>query len=121
MLYYRYEYERTIDNDWNDDHYFFGVVWCDLEHDVREGDLVTLSAYAMQSEPMWRLRNMVWKDKKPLIGLVVRVKENPHKRNWTSKNESAFYYVNWMQPYGPASRYGNTQGYFFRNDLKFVK
>ena len=35
--------------------------------------------------------------------------------------------ANWMQDYGPASRWGKagyrarTQGYFFRKDLKFVK
>ena len=94
---------------------------------MKVGDLVTLSAYAMQSESMWVLRKKVWEKKKPLVGLVVRVENNPYKRSWTSKNESTFYYINWMQDYGPASLYGNsgyrarTQGYFLRNDLKFVK
>ena len=94
---------------------------------MKVGDLVTLSAYAMQSEPMWRLRDMVWKHKKPLIGLVVRMEENPYGHSWTSKNERVFYYINWMQDYGPASRWGNAgyrakhSGYFLRKDLKFVK
>jgi hypothetical protein len=94
---------------------------------MKVGDLVTLSAYAMQSEPMWRLRQKVWNNKKPLVGLVVRVEENPYGHSFTSKNEKTFYYINWMQDYGPASRFGSAgyrakhQGYFLRNDLKFVK
>ena len=94
---------------------------------MKVGDLVTLSAYAVQSAPMWRLRKTLWEDKKPLVGLVMRVEENPYNHSWTSKNESKFYYINWMQEYGPASRWGNGgyrakhQGYFLRNDLKFVK
>ena len=94
---------------------------------MKVGDLVTLSAYAMQSEPMWRVRQKVWGDKKPLMGLVVRIEKNPYNHSWTSKNEKTFYYINWMQDYGPASRYGShgyrakTNGYFLRNDLKFVK
>jgi|TARA_B100000941_G_scaffold251720_1_gene198527 hypothetical protein len=63
--------------------------------------------------------------KKPLVGLVMRVEQNP----WLNKiecsaNEKTFYYINWMQD-GPGSRYGRshhrTDGYFLRNDLKFVK
>ena len=88
---------------------------------MQAGDLVTLSSYAMQSEPMWALRQKVWKNKRPLVGLVVKVEENPRKRSWTSENESRVYYINWMQDYGPASRWGRTQGYFLRKDLKFVK
>ena len=57
---------------------------------MRVGDLVTLSAYAMQSEPMWQLRQKVWKDKKPLVGLVTRIEENPYGHSWTSKNEKKF-------------------------------
>ena len=57
---------------------------------MKVGDLVTLSAYAMQSEPMWRLRQKVWGDKKPLIGLVVKMEENPYGHSWTSKNEKVF-------------------------------
>ena len=94
---------------------------------MKVGDLVTLSAYAMQSEPMWTVRRKVGGANKPLMGLVVRVEENPYNHSWTSKNEKTFYYINWMQDYGPASRFGNAgyrakhQGYFLRNDLKFVK
>ncbi len=94
---------------------------------MKAGDLVTLSAYALQSEPMWKVRELVWKQKKPLVGLVVRTEENPYNHSWTSKNEKTFYYINWMQDYGPASRYGSQgyrakhNGYFLRNDLKFVK
>ena len=94
---------------------------------MKVGDLITLSAYALQSESMWKVRDLVWKHKKPLIGLVVRVEENPYNHSFTSKNEKTFYYINWMQDYGPASRWGNAgyrathQGYFLRNDLKFVK
>ena len=94
---------------------------------MKAGDLVTLSSYSMKSEPMWALRKMVWENKRPLVGLVVRVEENPYTRSWTSKNEATFYYIKWMQDYGPASRFGNAsyyrgkQGYFLRNDLKFVK
>ena len=94
---------------------------------MKVGDLVTLSSYAVQKADMWRLRKMLWEDKKPLVGLVVRVEENPYNHSWTSKNERTFYYINWMQDYGPASRYGSAgyrakhNGYFLRNDLKFVK
>ena len=94
---------------------------------MKAGDLVTLSAYCMQKEDFWRVRELVWKHKKPLVGLVVRVEKNPYDHKWTSKNERTFYYIKWMQDYGPASRYGNGgyrathQGYFLRNDLKFVK
>ena len=94
---------------------------------MKAGDLVTLSSYSMKSEPMWMVRKKVWEDKKPLLGLVLRIEENPYLRPWTSKNEGKFYYIQWMQDYGPISRFGNNsyyrgkQGYFLRNDLKFVK
>lgn len=94
---------------------------------MKVGDLVTLSAYAVQKADMWKLRKMLWEEKKPLVGLVVRVEENPYAHNWTSKNEKMFYYINWMQEYGPVSRFGSAgyrakmTGYFLRNDLKFVK
>ena len=94
---------------------------------MKVGDLVTLSAYCMQKADFWRVRDIVWKQKKPLIGLVTRVEQNPYNHSWTSKNEKTFYYIKWMQDYGPAGRYGNGgyrakhQGYFLRNDLKFVK
>ena len=88
-------------------------------------DLVTLSAYALQSAPLWKWRDMVWIKKKPLVGLVVRVENNPwQEKKECSINEKIFYYVNWMQD-GPGSRYGrtfhHTDGYFLRNDLKYVR
>jgi len=76
---------------------------------------------------MWKVRDLVWRHKKPLLGLVVRVEENPYNHSFTSKNEKQFYYINWMQDYGPMSRFGSHgyrakySGYFLRNDLKFVK
>jgi hypothetical protein len=94
---------------------------------MKAGDLVTLSTYCLQSAPMWKLRGMLWREKKPLVGLVVRVEKNPFGLSHTSKNEKVFYYINWMQDYGPASRWGNGgyrakhQGYFLRNDLKYVR
>jgi len=68
---------------------------------------------------------MVWIKKKPLVGLVVRVENNPwQEKKECSINEKIFYYVNWMQD-GPGSRYGKTyhqtDGYFLRNDLKYVR
>ena len=48
---------------------------------------------------------MIWKQKKPLVGLVVRVERNPwDKKLELSTNEKTFYYVNWVQ-HGPGSRY----------------
>jgi len=93
---------------------------------MKVGDLVTLSSYALQSEPMWPWRQKIWKDKQNLVGLVIRIEKNPHIRSWTSANESTYYFINWMQKDGPASRWNNSaigrlKGYFLRNDLKFVK
>ena len=87
---------------------------------MKPGDLVTLSAYCLKTTAMWKWKNMVWNQKKPLVGLVIRVKENPHQRPWTTKNEQIHYYIRWMQQ-GPSSRFGGMSGYFYRNDLKFVK
>jgi hypothetical protein len=93
---------------------------------MKVGDLVTLSTYALQSDPMWKWKQKVWRDKKPLVGLVVRIEQNPHIRSWTSVNEKKYYFINWMQKDGPSSRWSNSaigrmKGYFLRNDLKFVK
>jgi hypothetical protein len=94
---------------------------------VKSGDLVTLSTYALLKADMWKWKKMVWDDKKPLVGLVVRVEPNPYGYPSISKNEKTVYYVKWMQQNGPMSRWGNsiyhtkTTGYFLRNDLKFVK
>tara|TARA_B100000941_G_C28294754_1_gene443376 strand:- start:344 stop:637 length:294 start_codon:yes stop_codon:yes gene_type:complete len=92
---------------------------------VKVGDLVTLSTYCLQKADMWKWRNMIWRENKPLVGLVVKIEDNPwqHKIK-CSTNEKTFYYVNWVQD-GPGSRYGRTyhetDGYFLRNDLKFVR
>ena len=74
---------------------------------------------------MWKWRDMIWKHKKPLVGLVVRVERNPWEEKLElSTNEKTFYYINWVQN-GPGSRYGrshhHTDGSFLRTDLKFVK
>ena len=93
---------------------------------MKSGDLVTLSTYALLKDDMWKWKKMVWDDKKPLVGLVVKVKPNPYGHPNISKNEKTVYYVKWMQD-GPNSRWGNSiyhtnvTCYFLRNDLKFVK
>ena len=91
---------------------------------MQVGDLVTLSSYALQSEPMWTWRERVWKQKKPLVGLVIRIAKPPRVFQWTSTNEKLHYHIKWVQD-GPGSRYGRSyhkqDGYFLRNDLKFVK
>ena len=92
---------------------------------MRVGDLVTLSSYCLQKSDMWTWRQKIWFDKKPLVGLIVRIEDNPWKDKVTcSTNEKTFYYVNWVQD-GPGSRYGRTyhrtDGYFLRNDLKYAK
>jgi hypothetical protein len=94
---------------------------------MKAGDLVTLSTYALCSEPMFMWKDRIWRHKKPLVGLVVKIEDNPNIRSWTSKNESIYYFINWMQKDGPASRWGSASihkrvaGYFLRKDLKFVK
>jgi len=92
---------------------------------VKVGDLVTLSSYCLQRADMWKWRQRIWFDKKPLVGLVVKIEDNPWESSLhVSPNEKKFYYVDWVQD-GPGSRYGKTyhrtDGYFLRNDLKFVK
>ena len=91
---------------------------------MRVGDLVTLSTYCLQRTDMWTWRERIWKQKKPLVGLVVRIKKNPNIHSWTSVNEKTRYYIQWVQD-GPGSRYGRSfhksDGFFLRNDLKFVK
>ena len=90
---------------------------------MKAGDLVTLSAYALQKADLWKVRELVWKQKKPLVGLIVRTEENPYNHDWTSKNEKTFYYIKWMQDYGPTSRYGSHgyrakhEGYFQRSKV----
>ena len=91
---------------------------------MKIGDLVTLSTYSLRTAPMWKWKEMIWKEKKNLVGLIVRIEDNPWGREYTSKNEKKFYYVRWIQE-GPGSRFGRsfhkTDGYFLRNDLKFIK
>ena len=55
---------------------------------MKVGDLVTLSTYALCSEPMWRWKRKIWNEKQSLVGLVVKIEANPNIRSWTSKNES---------------------------------
>ena len=93
---------------------------------MKVGDLVTLSSYALKRADLWRWKREIWDENKSLVGLVVRVEKNPNIRRWTSKNESVYYHIKWMQD-GPSSRWGNASyyrklnGYFLRSDLKFVK
>tara|TARA_R100000234_G_scaffold32180_3_gene18965 strand:+ start:19001 stop:19276 length:276 start_codon:yes stop_codon:yes gene_type:complete len=91
---------------------------------MKVGDLVTLSTYSLQTAAMWKWKQMIWSEKKNLVGLIVRIEDNPWNRKHTSKNEKKFYYVRWIQD-GPGSRFGRTyhatDGYFLRNDLKFFK
>jgi hypothetical protein len=94
---------------------------------MKVGDLVTLSSYAKNSNDLRGWNERLYPTKPKLVGLVVRIEENPRIRSWTSKNESIYYYINWINKDSPATRYGNAsvyrklQGYFLRNDLKFVK
>ena len=94
---------------------------------MKAGDLVTLSAYALQTNDLRRWSRRIWIEKRPLVGLVVEVKEIPKVYSWTSTNEKTRYYVSWMQKDGPSGRWGRSfnknkeDAYFLRNDLKFVK
>ena len=91
---------------------------------MKAGDLVTLSAYAKQTQLLNRWGHGMW-IKNPLIGIVVKV-EDMGERKYYSKNESMRYHVNWIQADGPPSRHGKygfsarSSPYFFRKDLKFV-
>ena len=92
---------------------------------MKAGDLVTLSAYAKKTGDLSRWNERLYPTMPQLVGLVVRKEENPNIRSWTSKNESTYYYVNWINKDGPVSRWGSAayyrnSGYFLRNDLKFV-
>ena len=57
---------------------------------MKPGDLVTLSAYALQSAPLWKWRDMVWIKKKPLVGLVVRVENNPWQEKKSAQSTKRF-------------------------------
>ena len=58
---------------------------------MKVGDLVTLSSYCLQTSAMWNWRQEVWMKKKQLIGLVIRVEDNPHIMESTSENEKKYY------------------------------
>ena len=94
---------------------------------MKVGDLVTLSSYAMNSNDLMGWNPRIYPEKPKLVGLVVKIGENPRIMSWTSKNESLYYFINWINKDYPVSRYGSAsyyqkhQGYFLRNDLKFVK
>ena len=93
---------------------------------MKVGDLVTLSSYAKNSNTLSAWNERLYPTKPQLVGLVVRKEENPNIRSWTSKNESTYYYVNWISKDGPMSRWGSAayyrnNAYFLRNDLKCVK
>ena len=94
---------------------------------MKAGDLVTLSSYGENSQSLLRWNPRVYSNKPKLIGLVVKIDDNPHAMSWTSKNERTHYFINWINKDSPTSRYGNAayyrdhRGYFLRNDLKFIK
>ena len=94
---------------------------------MKVGDLVTLSSYAMNSNDLMGWNPRIYPEKPKLVGLVVKIGENPRIMSGTSKNESLYYFINWINKDYPVSRYGSAsyyqkhQGYFLRNDLKFVK
>ena len=93
---------------------------------MQVGDLVTLSSYSKKSSGLSAWNDRLYPNKPQLVGLVVRIEENPHIRRWTSKNESTYYYINWINKDCPVSRWGSAtyyrkNAYFLRNDLKFLK
>jgi hypothetical protein len=97
---------------------------------MKVGDLVTLSAYALQTIDLRKWSKRIWIDKRPLIGFVVKTRPNPLIARGIpelslSENERIRYRVEWLQPDGPTSRYGRYSfgdaGFFLRNDLKFVR
>ena len=91
---------------------------------MKVGDLITLSSYAKNSNNLMGWNERIYPEKPKLIGLVVKIGENPRTMSWTSKNESTHYFINWINKDCPFSRYGkgpyHRDGYFLRNDLKFV-
>ena len=73
---------------------------------MKVGDLVTLSSYGEKSQSLYRWSPRLYPTKPKLIGLVVKIVEDPHARSWTSKNERTHYFINWINKDCPASRYG---------------
>ena len=97
---------------------------------MKAGDLVTLSAYGLKSSAMWNWKRQA-NEGKPVIGIVVRVTENPYTYSWTSKNEKMRYHIEWCGE-GPVSRDRGASNvhlspamkqlsYFLRNDLRFIR
>ena len=92
---------------------------------MKVGDLVTLSSYCLQTGAMWRWKERIWKQKKPLVGVIIQVEKNPWHKSWSSPNEKLHYFVRWCGE-GPENRWGGwsgpqRNGFFLRNDLKFVR
>ena len=93
---------------------------------MKVGDLITLSTYCLTSAPMWQWKHRVWHEKKNLVGIVIKVVDNPVIRDYTSENEKKYYFVKWMNG-GPNGRWAYkpfnsaVSSYFYRKDLKFVK
>jgi hypothetical protein len=88
---------------------------------MKEGDLVTLSASALNRDTLWQ-----WKDKPP-IGLIVQCKVAVI--GWSPKGAKPCFKVEWCGS-GPKSREGDwswvatsndTRGWYYRRDLKFVR
>lgn len=97
---------------------------------MKVGDLVTLSSYGLNMGPQWNWRRQT-REGKPLIGIVIKVRDNPNIRSWSSENERILFYIEWCGE-GPVSRdngspkksHGNAPEdyyYFLRNDLRYVK
>ena len=93
---------------------------------MKAGDLITLSTYCLQTASMWKWKDRIWNEKKPLVGIVVKVVENKLTRTCFSENEKTLYYVKWCGE-GPSDRWNNrvlsggAWSYFLRNDLKFAR
>ena len=91
---------------------------------MKVGDLVTLSASLLTTNPMWRWQHRAWREKKPCVGLVTKIREAPWISEEMSDNQKVYYYVKWIGE-GPAGRWGaapfNAASYFFRKDLKHFK
>ena len=84
---------------------------------MKAGDLVTLSAYGdnLQGLQRWSTRYRQYKNKPPIIGLVINV--SPSRYGW----EGNQYRIRWMERSGPRGRDGQWgQDTFYRKDLKFV-
>ena len=94
---------------------------------MKVGDLITLSAYALQTTALWGYNPNGGAVKQTPVGMVREVRKNPHAQEWAAENDKIWYYISWCGK-GPASRHGyatpynvrSRQNYFLRRDLKFV-